>query len=191
MHSHTSDHCACNHAVQIIKESLRRLGGGGEAGTVPLDAALRVLEAAQRRSRQLVTARPGSEALWYLRRMLWTILMDIVGKYCKDPAAQDAGEAVECDAEIDILGRIISTTIHENGDQEIEPRIECWTLKIDSSATHIALLLVIIRLVVGEAGLVASQARPDAGGVLWNEEKQREFALRYLAHVLAQVIITQ
>jgi hypothetical protein len=193
MYSHTSDHSACNHAVQVVKESLRRslvsssdggllaLASAGDAGC----AAVRVLDAAHRRSRQLVTARPGSEALWYLRRMLWTMLTDALGRYCTSPGVVQADETARCDAEIDILGRIVSITIHDNGDQQIEPGNDSWAIDIDL-AEGSQLALILIRLAVGEARLVASQARPNAG-VMWNEEKQRDFALRYLAHVLTQV----
>ncbi len=84
--THTSDHCAANYWLQVVKGQgqRQRLAGCGATASPPgADlAALCRPSGPLLQSAQLITQRPGSEALWCMRRSVLELFLERLRELC-------------------------------------------------------------------------------------------------------------
>ena len=182
--SHTSDHCAANYYIRVFEARLTLSKSMNLENNI-WSLFATILDS----SANLIVKRPGSEALWYLRRGIVSLLAQQIKKVSSD--YDSVGKSISsseiqlyCDHSIlSINGPIspenIKSIQYSSGGGKELRALNLMNLNLDSLScivqNFVAIEMCFVRCCMQNIDV-------------WNFQQQRGFSLRYSAHLLRQIV---
>jgi molybdopterin synthase catalytic subunit len=179
----TSDHCAVNYYVQVIVSSLKVVSA--EQGWKSLINQLRF-------SKKILVERPGSEALWLLRRSILQVLLETLRSSARLTVCGDAEAFEERVDGDDLFLRVVSVDAGDSDGNEndiafkiLEDLFELLAAEDGQSADE-ATTTALHEFLLSELRFVQ---RCSTDISVWGFQKQRTMALRFSLYAIKAVLL--